>query len=92
MIELKDAVTSAVAFARLVLEQDRVKDLLVEEVERSTQENRDVWLITLSLPRPGFEIRSLFGTSFKDRDYKTFAVDALTGEVVSMKIRNVSFA
>ena len=92
MIGLKDAVTSAVAFARSVLEEDRVKDLLVEEVERSTQDDRDVWLITLSLPRPGFEMRPVFPTSVKDRDYKTFAIDALTGEVLSMKIRNVSFA
>jgi hypothetical protein len=93
MVDLKDAVTNAVAFARSVLERDRVKDLLVEEVERSTKAGRDIWLITLSLPKTGNELRALFSplnNRQTDREYKTFAVDAETGEVLSMKIRDLS--
>ena len=56
--------------------------MLVEEVEQLDGH----WLITLGYDAPG--IVSAFGGK-ENRDYKTFKVDRETGEVVSMKIREV---
>jgi hypothetical protein len=54
--------------------------MLVEEVEYA--EDRVSWVITLSLPAGGLQV---FG-----KEYKTFVVDAETGEVRSMKIRQLA--
>lgn len=54
----------------------------LEEVEQGEVQSRKVWLITLSLP-----IASMEGLSLADRQYKIFAVDRETGEVLSAKIR-----
>ena len=85
MIPVKDAVARAVQFALDTLEPPRISDLLLEEVESKVVGGQDVWLITLSMPRPG-----VFGPSPRARDYKTFTLDGETGEVLSMKIREVA--
>jgi len=81
MISVKEAVASAVNFAQSILEVPR-GNLRLEEVETGTARGQDVWLITLSIP----------GTLFPNggRDYKTFTVDGETGEVFSMKIRELA--
>ncbi|WP_434688231.1 hypothetical protein [Pseudanabaena minima] len=60
----------------------QIRDLRLEEVELS--DDRSQWLITLgySISEDGMGIRSV-------RHYKIFTVDATTGEVQSMKIREV---
>jgi hypothetical protein len=85
MIPVKDAVARAVEFALHTLEPSRISDLLLEEVESKVVGVQDVWLITLSMPRPG-----IFGVSLRAREYKTFTVHGGTGEVLSMKIREVA--
>jgi hypothetical protein len=58
------------------------RDLRLEEVELSG--DRSQWFVTLgySICEDGLGIRSV-------REYKIFTVDATTGEVQSMKIREV---
>jgi len=85
MIPVKDAVALAVQFARNTLEPPRTSELLLEEVEPSTVGGQDVWLITLSMPR-----LFAFGQSLNAREFKTFAVHGVTGEILSMKIREVA--
>ena len=85
MIPVKDAVARAVQFARNTLEPPRTSELLLEEVESGTVGGQDVWLVTLSMPRV-----STFGPLLSGRDFKTFTVHGETGEVLSMKIREVA--
>ena len=84
MISVKEAVASAVEFARAMLGA-AVADILLEEVEHSQEGPNDVWLITLSVP-------GRTGLGVLGRDYKRFAVRADTGEVLSMKIRELAGA
>jgi hypothetical protein len=88
MIPIKEAVESAVTFAQGVLEPVRTGAILLEEVEARTANGRDVWLITLSLPDPSYPMSFSAG----HRQYKTFTADGQTGEVLSMKIRQLSTA
>lgn len=92
MIDVKDAVQSAKNAAKDFLAEDVVlDDLLLEEVELNDTEN--TWLITL-----GFNVlnknamrgigAALTGTQYI-RKYKTFSIDAETGKVKAMKIREV---
>jgi len=82
MITVTDAVRRAVEFAQSVLEVTRARDLLLEEVILDDQPPR--WLITLSMPATeGLRLQ---------RVYKTFTVDAETGTVLSMKIRELAGA
>jgi hypothetical protein len=86
MVDVKQAVAAAVAFAKDILEPYRARDLLLEEVEPSQKDgNHDVWLITISFPKTG-----TLNVLSNDRDYKTFTVDADTGEVQAMKIRELA--
>ena len=85
MIPVKDAVARAVQFAKNTLEPSRTSELLLEEVEPSTVGGQEVWLITLSMPRV-----SAFGQSLSAREFKTFTLDGETGQVLSMKIREVA--
>ncbi len=85
MIPVQEAVKKAVAFAGAVLEPQRVGTILLEEVEPATENGEEVWKITLSLTDPGSPL------SFSGhRQYKTFTVNADTGEVVSMTIRQLN--
>ncbi|MDY7004003.1 MAG: hypothetical protein SWX82_08585 [Cyanobacteriota bacterium] len=64
----------------------KIKELRLEEVEFS--EDRKYWLITLGfIANTTGEEESFF--SKKERDYKVFKVNAETGEVESMKIREL---
>ena len=82
MITVRDAASSAINFAQGLLDEARARDLRLEEVEFNKQPPR--WFITLSMPA----VKN-FGFS---REYKAFTVDADTGEVLSMKIRELAGA
>jgi len=86
MIPVKDAVANAVNFAYGVLEPPRTGAMLLEEVEPSSLNGEDVWLITLSLPDPNSPLSALSG----HRQYKTFTVHGGNGEVLAMKMRQLS--
>jgi hypothetical protein len=85
MIAVKEAVVSATDFAKALLDSERASQLRLEEVEETTADGSDVWLITLSMP----QINS-FGFPSQRREYKTFTVDGQTGKVHSMKIRELA--
>ncbi len=71
----------------------QAEEILLEEVEKETDSGSTYWLITLSfqLNLSGIPSAGLRGLQFAmgKRDYKTFKIDASTGDVVSMKIKTV---
>jgi hypothetical protein len=88
MIAVKDAVASAMAFAKELLGTERASRLQLEEVEESaTLGGSEKWLITLSMPAT-----NAIGFLGNTREYKTFTVDGQTGKVLSMKIRQLADA
>jgi hypothetical protein len=88
MATIKEAVLNAMAFAREALGLERTENLQLEEIE-SAQEGMDsVWRITLSMPETQ-ATNPLVALGFR-RIYKTFTVMKSTGEVLSMKIRELS--
>ncbi len=86
MIGVKEAAERAAEYFR-DLYQDRFTNVLLEEAERKGEPGgRRYWLITLGYDRPS----SLPQFSRKGpRQFKVFEVNAETGEVASMKIREV---
>jgi len=91
-------VKSAVGAARNYFSElyENVVDVRLEEVELTEDKQR--WTVTLSglfpppptVDDPAFQsaMSSVFGTP-RERVYKTLTVDARTGEVQSMKIRQL---
>ena len=80
MIDVRDAVERAVEYMRTLPAQGDIRDVLLEEVELSDDERH--WFITLSYLTTG-------ATLLSGRKYKTFKVEASTGRVIAMKIREV---
>lgn len=94
MIEVREAVEAAEEFARDAFDEDALRYLRLEEVELDA--SGDQWKVTLGwvtpedLRRANTGLANITGTPQKlPRTYKTFRVDAETGEVDSMKIRKV---
>ncbi len=72
----KDAVSIALSYV-----QDMIPGIgypTLEEIELSEEE--EYWLVTI-----GYDDRSVYPS---ERKYKIIKVDAVTGEVISMKIRS----
>ena len=99
-IEVKDAVKRAKTVLLDLLEDEPPKELALEGVERTTDGDRDVWVVTLGFFRRKSinPIRapsdSLIGdylapSPIENRDYKTIQIDAKTGDFVKMDIRAV---
>ncbi|HEY0083585.1 MAG TPA: hypothetical protein VGB61_12400 [Pyrinomonadaceae bacterium] len=88
MIDVKQAAQSASNFIVGLYSNETISDVMLEEVELS--EDEKYWLITLSFPAPSSSSHQLFGRS--GRRYKIFKVDTDTGEVLSMKIRELQHA
>lgn len=92
MVDLKQAIQSAAAFAQQIYGNEPV-EVRVEEVDAS----QDSWFITLSFKVPTLAA-STVAPSFREllrageRQYKVFTVDKGGGEVRSMKIRQLSEA
>ena len=94
MVSVKEAVAKAIEFAVSVLGPDRTSDLRLEEVEKTKLNGDDSWSITLSMLEPqtttielSEQLTRVFGKG--PREYKTFTVDSQTGNVLSMKIREL---
>jgi len=88
-MSVREAVGKAIAFFRELQEQagEQVSGLEVEEVEKS--DNDQYWLITLSYLRKPTGMEQVVGALKRERSYKSFKVNAETGEVISMTIRQV---
>ena len=93
MATIQEATQNAVSFAQQMLGVERAKGLLLEEVESAKEANAEVWRITLSMPdtSPMNALNAMAMLSGR-RQYKTFTVVKSTGEVTSMKIREISHA
>jgi len=79
MIDVKEAVNIARDYLEMIYSTTSLRSLLVEEVELS--ENGNYWYVTF-----GWDL-DMMGTQ---RTYKIFKISASDGEVLSMKIREVS--
>ncbi len=97
MVTVKQAAESAAAFATSTLGEGRTAGMQLEEAELGKFLDRDAWQITLSMLRPNSLgvnnalSNAISGTSmFAPRDYKTFLVDRETGEILSMRIRELA--
>jgi hypothetical protein len=80
MIDVKRAVGVALAYTKDFGDLFPSSDARLEETELVENRGRSFWAITLS-----FTENQVIGT----RSYKLFLIDAETGEVQSMKTRNV---
>lgn len=91
MITLEQAVATARDTARGLFGENELKHLRVEEFDRT--DNGNTWKITLgwveaSSRQVGFSMMGIAGLEAMPRVYKVFHIDAETGEVKSMKIRD----
>ena len=89
MIDRKQAVEIAKVEAANLLGQ-RISNL--EEIERDSYKGREIWSITLSLPR---DMKTLAGLGLAQLtadplQYKRFLIDVETGELVAMQRNEVS--
>jgi hypothetical protein len=92
MIDAKQAVQIAKVKAAEML-KDALYDL--EELERDSYKDRDVWSITLSFVRnPQQAIQAQINPFTRlgsdSLRYKRFLIDAATGELVAMKLREIA--
>lgn len=85
MIDVKQAAQLAANFIVGLYSHEVISDVLLEEVELS--EDSKYWLITLSFSAPANSVGELLG--IRGRRYKIVKVDTETGEVLSMKIREL---
>jgi hypothetical protein len=97
MATIKEATQNARSFAADTLGEARIQGLRLEEVESGREDGNEVWRITLSmvLPKddsPHLGIGAALGglATPPRRVYKTFRVEKRTGEVTSMKMRELS--
>jgi hypothetical protein len=91
MIDVKRAVKAAEEYARELYPETELRHLRLEEVELSDDERR--WRVTLGWVEPAVSRNGLiFEPTLQvlPRVYKLFEVDAQTGQVASMKIREVA--
>lgn len=89
-IPITDAVKAAMDFVRVLYGGNAPRDLLLEEIELTSDEK--FWLVTIGFNLPGKEtttsVSTLFGQESKPvRTYKVIKINAETGIPVSMKIR-----
>jgi hypothetical protein len=86
MIDAKAAIQVAKEKAAEILDQTASN---VEEIERETYNGDDAWSITLSFLPPASlpqHLTQLAGL----RQYKRFLIDAETGDLLAVKIREVA--
>lgn len=88
-IDVKQAVLASHSYIKSLQEilNDRVENITLEEVERS--EDNKFWYITLGFDRPQQSSLVIPVMVPNEREYKLFKVNSYTGEVESMKIREL---
>ncbi len=85
MITVQEASARAMEYAREVLGD---MTYTLEEFELRSYQDRPFWYITLGFPTrrpPAPELLQLIGTALP-LEYKTFLVDAASGEPIAMKL------
>lgn len=92
MINIEKAVKSARDFASLLYSEGELRELRVEEIESSEDETK--WFITLGWVEPAVQQLGGFAGLANarieplPRVYKVFTINAETGHVESMKMRD----
>ncbi|MGE5655686.1 MAG: hypothetical protein ACM37W_03655 [Actinomycetota bacterium] len=89
-IDVRAAVSAVKDYCQAIQDLIRLSsnDIRLEEVELS--DDRKFWLITISFEGKTFAEEHPMGSRYiNEREYKIFKVNAQTGEVESMKIREV---
>jgi hypothetical protein len=89
MIDVKQAVKTAIDYFKNLYADSPFSNLLLEEVELT--EDETYWLITLSYSYPTDD-KLMSAIAPLKRGYKTLKINASTGEVISMKIRTLEYA
>ena len=84
MIDAKQAVQIAQQRAAEMLAQFNTK---LEEIERESYRDREVWSLTLSYPRDLNQLSPMARLGADPLQYKRFLIDVETGEFVAMKLR-----
>ena len=89
-IELKKMVNTAIQFLDNLYDQENLRNVMLEEIERSEDSGR--WLVTLGFdmgfsPPSTYFITDLLNTKKPQRIYKTIEIDEKTGEALAMKMR-----
>jgi len=87
MVDVKQAVEIAKVKAREMLTGGPYN---LEEIERESYRDRDVWSITISFPRDLHQVPSVARLGADPMQYKRFLIDVETGELVAMKLREVA--
>jgi hypothetical protein len=87
MIDAKQAVASAMRSAADVLGESKSS---LEEIERDTYKGREAWVITLGVPRNLDLLSPIAQLGAAPIQYKRFLIDAETGEMLAMVIRELA--
>lgn len=85
MIDVKQAVQ--IAKAAEILQKNASN---LEEIERDNYKTHEVWSITLSIPKDMDRLPAIVRLSADPLQYKRFLIDAETGELVAIKLRETS--
>ncbi len=86
MIEVKEAVSKAEDYLKTMYSAEKIADLRLEEVVLSN--NDEFWHVTFSFVRPSSsELAREIGPA-PCREYKLFTINANSGEVRGMVMRN----
>lgn len=93
-MDVKEAVRKAVAYVSDVFESENPENIGLEEVVLN--ESNNLWEITIGFSRPWDHPRSGVVTGFQPqppkRQYKVVSIDNDSGEVKSIKIRELPSA
>jgi hypothetical protein len=85
MINVKEAVEIGLRFADEFLGQAKLVEPRLEEVELEEFGDRTYWHVTVSFVREPSKLKEVLEPAA--REYKVVSIDARTGQVHSMKIR-----
>lgn len=87
-IEVQEAIRSALKALHVFYADTKCANVLLEEVELTEDEHE--WLITLGFDTVvGMQPGTILNLPVSGRKYKQFHINAESGEVKSMKIREV---
>ena len=87
MIDVKQAIQIARENAARLLDAGQAS---LEEIERDSYQGRDVWSITLSVERDLMKFSPVGKMVVDPLVYRRFMIDAETGELIAMKLREVA--
>jgi hypothetical protein len=87
MLEVKEVVKTATDYIHTLFPERQIPELRLEEVELTA--DGQYWEVTLSFVVHEPTAYLSLGDAARTREYKTFRINAETGQVQSMKIRKV---